>query len=162
MTRSHPVVSQNHPVAHFDHRVIYRIMHLFSMIIVHACTMIIVYACTMVIVHACTTIIVHACTTVHYCQSTFGMSSRTRARRNSGRGLGWRSPLGKQGVCRVARPLQCWTFAITFTDFPPFSTSLSAVPPVQKSVVLRSPRINNLACSLAGWDMIQIFVSHIR
>ena len=46
-----PVVWQNHPVAHFDHRIIYRILRFCTMITVHACTMIIVHACTMIIVN---------------------------------------------------------------------------------------------------------------
>ena len=59
ITGWHPVVWQNHPVARFDHRMIYRAMRFFvTMIKVHACEGIIVRECTIIIVHACTMIIV--------------------------------------------------------------------------------------------------------
>ena len=32
----------------------------------------------------------------------------------------------------------------------------------QKSAVRRSPRINNLACLLTGWDVVQMSISNIR
>ena len=61
ITGWHPVVWQNHPVTHFDHRIICTIIHFLIMIIVHACTMIIVHAFTMIIVYACSLMVVHSC-----------------------------------------------------------------------------------------------------
>ena len=50
ITGWHPVVWQHHPVAHFDHKLIYRIMHFFIMIIVHAWSFVLVEVIVVMVV----------------------------------------------------------------------------------------------------------------